>query len=171
MALSSVSAVMGTMQKTFRVRHTNDANLSDLEDGPVVLIGGFGNRWTMQLDGGLRFDLANDSQIRYIEDLRNSSSRAWQVPLVASYTGTSTDYALISRVHNPTTGRVVVTIAGLHGFGTQSAAECVSDSACLAEGEKLAPGNWKSANIQLVVQTTVIGGDPGEPKVLAAYGW
>lgn len=171
LALSSVSAVLGAMQKSFRVRHTNDANLSDLEDGPVILIGGFGNRWTMQLDGGLRFDLANDGKIRYIEDLRNSSSRAWQAPLVPIYTGTYSDYALISRVQNPTTGRVVFTIAGLHGFGTQSAAECVSDSTCLTAGKRLAPGNWKSDNLQVVVQTTVIGGDPGEPKVIAAYVW
>jgi hypothetical protein len=171
MALSSVSAGLGKMGKAFHVRHVDEANLNDLEDGPVVLIGGFGNRWTMNLDNDLRFDLEHDGSFRYIADRRNPSSRAWEAADTADFTGTLWDYALISRVHNPTTGRVLITIAGLHGFGTQAAAECVLDAACIAAAEKIAVGDWKNENIQIVLQTKVIGGESGEPRVLAAYVW
>jgi hypothetical protein len=171
MALSAVSSVLGSMKKVFHVRHMNDANLNDLEDGPVVLIGGFTNRWTMNLADGLRFDLARDGASRYVADRRNASSRAWQESEPANATGPFTDYAVISRVHNSTTGRVLFTIAGLDGFGTQAAADCVAESSCIAAAEGLQPGDWKTKNIQVVLQTTVIGGNPGEPKVLAAYLW
>jgi hypothetical protein len=171
MALSSISAGLGQMHKVFHVRHVNEADLSDLEDGPVVLIGGFGNRWTMNLDGDLRFDLAHDGSLRYIADRRNASSRAWESPDAADYVGTLSDYALVSRVHNPTTGSVLITIAGLHGFGTQAGAECVLDSGCIAAAEKMALGDWKNENVQIVLETKVISGEPGEPKVLAAYIW
>ncbi len=171
MALSTVSSVLGRMKKVFHVRRMNDANLNDLEDGPVVLIGGFTNRWTMNLDDGLRFDLARDGASRYVADRRNAASRTWAESEPASSTGSFTDYAVISRVHNATTGRVVLTIAGLDRFGTQAAADCVAESSCIAAAENLQPGDWRTKNLQLVLQTTVIGGNPGEPKVLAAYLW
>lgn len=171
MALSTVSSVLGGMKKVFHVRHVNDANLNDMEDGPVVLIGGFTNRWTMNLDSGLRFDLARDGTSRYVADRKNASSRAWQESEPANSTNAFTDYAVVSRVHSMTTGRVLLTIAGLDRFGTQAGADCVAESSCLATAENIAPGDWKAKNIQLVLRTTVIGGNPGEPTVLAAYIW
>ncbi|HKQ86605.1 MAG TPA: hypothetical protein VJS43_07545 [Candidatus Acidoferrales bacterium] len=171
MALSTVSSVLGSMNKVFHVRHMNDASLNDLEDGPVVLIGGFTNRWTMNLDSGLRFDLARDGTSRYVADRRNASSRAWEESEPANSAAGFTDYAVISRVHSATTGRTLLTIAGLDRFGTQAAADCAAESSCIAAAESLQPGDWKTKNIQLVLQTTVIGGNPGEPKVIAAYLW
>ena len=171
MALSAVSSVLGSMNKVFHVRHMNDASLNDLEDGPVVLIGGFTNRWTMSLDSGLRFDLARDGTSRYVADRRNASSRTWEESEPANSAGRFTDYAVISRVHSATTGRTLLTIAGLDRFGTQAAADCVAESSCIAAAENLQPGGWKTKNIQLVLQTTVIGGNPGEPRVVAAYLW
>lgn len=171
MALSTVSSVLGGMKKVFHVRHVNDANLNDLEDGPVVLVGGFSNRWTMNLDSGLRFDLTRDGTSRYVADRKNASSRAWQESGPTNSTNAFTDYAVVSRVHSMTTGRVLLTLAGLDRFGTQAAAACVAESSCLSPAEKVAPGDWKTKNIQLVIRTTVIGGNPGEPTVLAAYLW
>ncbi len=171
LALSSISAVLGSMNKPFHVRHVNDANLSDLEDGPVVLIGGFDNRWTMDLDTGLRFDLAEDGSVRYVADRRNASSRAWQKSASANDMNTFTDYAVVSRVRNQTTGRILLTVAGLDRYGTQAAAACVADSSCIAEAEKLQPGDWKTKNIQVVLQTRVIGGAPGEARAVASYLW
>lgn len=171
MALSAVSSVLGEMDKVFHVRHMDDANLNDLEDGPVVLIGGFTNRWTVELDSGLRFDLARDGDTRYVADRRNASSRAWEESEPAGSDGEFTDYAVVSRVHNVTTGRVLLTIAGLDRFGTEAAADCVTTSSCITAAENLEPGNWKTKNIQVVLQTTVIGNNPGEAKAVAAYLW
>jgi hypothetical protein len=44
----------------YRIRRPAATELQDLRDGPVVLIGGFNNPWTLRLGAGLRFTLASD---------------------------------------------------------------------------------------------------------------
>lgn len=171
MALSTLTGVLGRKGVEFHVRHTEDASLEDLKSGPVVLIGGFSNHWTMQLGGGLRFSFAHDGALRYIADQRNPSSREWAVSAPPDSSTRFADYAIISRVSDATTGRVLVTVAGIRHFGTQSAAECLTDSTCLAAAERLAPGDWRQANIQVVLKTPVIGNDAGQPQVVAAFLW
>jgi hypothetical protein len=170
-ALSLVSGVLGRKDKDFRVRASEDVTLEDLKEGPVVLIGAFSNRWTMKLVSGLRFTFEHDGSEGYIVDLQNPNSRQWTVSSALSATGDSIDYGIISRVINPTTGHAVVTVAGIHHFGTQAAAECLTETTCLETAAKLAPGDWKRTNVQIVLKTTVIGENSGEPRVLAAYVW
>src|SRR5690554_3429471 len=86
----------------------------------------------MNLDSGLRYDLVRDGTSRYVADRKNASSRAWQESKPANSTNAFTDYAVVSRVHSMTTGRVLLTIAGLDRFGTQAGADCVAESSCLA---------------------------------------
>lgn len=170
-ALSLVSGVLGRKEKDFRVRASEDVTLEDLKEGPVVLIGGFSNRWTMRLVTGLRFKFDRDESQGYIADLQNPASREWAVSSGSTGAEDSVDYGLISRVTDPTTGRAVVTVAGIHHYGTQAAAECLSETACLEAAAKFAPGDWKRTNLQIVLKTTVIGQNSGEPRVLAAYAW
>jgi len=37
--------------------------------------------------------------------------------------------------------------------------------------EKMAPGDWQHRNIQIVIQTTIINDNVGEPRAVAAYVW
>lgn len=170
-ALSTLTGILGSKGKEFHVRFTDGATLNDLKDGPVVLVGGFSNQWTMRLDSGLRFSLEHEGNLHYIADRLNPNSRNWAVSMPTTPGGTFADYAIVSRVLDRTTGRVLVTVAGIRHFGTESAAECLADSPCLEAAEKLAPGDWKHANVQIVLRTTVIGNDAGEPQVVAAYLW
>jgi len=170
-ALSMVSGMLGRKGKNFRVRATEDVTLDDLKEGPVVLIGAFDNQWTMRLATGLRFAFGHDGSIGYIADLRNPSSRQWAVPNQFKVGTDSVDYGLISRVIDATTGHSVITVAGIHHFGTEAAAECLAETPCLEAAAKLAPGNWKKNNLQIVLKTTVIGRNSGQPQVLAAYIW
>lgn len=171
-ALALLSGVMGSRNKDFHVRASGSVNLDDLKDGPVVLIGAFNNRWTMRLTTGMRFTFAHANSLLYISDSQNPSSRQWSVsdsdPISPNE---SVDYGLVSRVLDPTTGRAMVAVAGLHYFGTDAAAECLTDTNCLEAAAKLAPGDWKKANMQLVLKTAVIGGNSGQPQVVAAYLW
>ncbi|HKQ87596.1 MAG TPA: hypothetical protein VJS43_12610 [Candidatus Acidoferrales bacterium] len=170
-ALSLVSGILGRKGQDFRVRATEDVTLDDLKEGPVVLIGAFDNQWTMRLATGLRFAFGHDDSFGYIADLRNPSSRQWSVPNQFRSVTASVDYGLISRVIDATTGHSVITVAGIHHFGTEAAAECLAQVACLEAASKLAPGNWKKSNLQIVLKTTVIGQNSGQPQVLAAYVW
>ena len=168
-ALSTMSGTLRSSVSRFEFRDREDeAKFEDLRAGPIILIGGFSNRWTQQFQGG-RFSFAHDGAVHYIADSRNPSSRAWAIE--DGNAQAPVDYGLISRMLNPMTGTYFVTIAGIHGFGTEAAAECAADSACLDSAARLAPGNWKKANIQIVVRAPVIDQNPGMPEVLAVHLW
>jgi hypothetical protein len=171
LALSRLSGILGGMGEDFHVRYTQDSTLDDLKEGPVVLIGGFSNSWTMRLGSGLRYNFEQDGSAHYISDRQNPSSRAWKAQDSSAVPGPFTDYALLSRVLDGTTGHVLITVAGIRHFGTQAAADCLADSACIEAAEKLAPGDWKRANVQIVLAIPVIGERPGQPRVVAAYLW
>lgn len=167
-AVTRIAGMLQGKEQRFQFRGSSDTTLEDLKGGPAVLVGIFGNRWTQQFQGG-RFTFTRDGPFHYISDNRNPSSRAWSIQ--DGDVQLSTDYGIISRTSNPTTGTYVVAVAGIHGFGTEAAGECAADPVCLDSAAKLAPGDWKRANIEIVVQTTVIDDSPGVPKVLAAYLW
>jgi hypothetical protein len=169
--LFMLTGFLGTKNKKYRVRHTGATTLEDLRDGPVILIGLADNAWTLRLGGQLRFTLADEGGRLFIEDRQNPSNRAW------GYDGLHTPLAkvpesqgIISRVMDPTTGQFVVMAAGLL-WGTAAAGECLITSSCFEEAAKLAPGDWKHKNIQIVVAAKVIAENSGTPRVLAAYVW
>lgn len=165
--LANVAAAIGKNGRTFRLFHTEDASLEDLKQGPAVLIGGINNPWINQASAELRFSVANDGPLRYINDRQNPSSRKWA--LTSQEPPSATTYALISRVFSPTTGQPVVIAAGVRRMGTEAAGECIADPQCLEDAAKLAPGDWEHANIQFIVQAAVVNDTPGQPHVLSAY--
>ena len=71
LALSKLTGVLGNKGKRFIVRRTDDAELEDLQEGPVVLIGWKNNRWTNQFSEGLRFNFVRDGDQLYISDRQN----------------------------------------------------------------------------------------------------
>jgi hypothetical protein len=171
LVLSKLTAFLASRGAPYRIRRTGATALEDLRDGPVVLIGSFNNAWTLRLGDQLRFSFARDENRSYIRDRQNPSSREWgngraNTPLA----NVPENYGIISRVLDPATGRFVVTVAGLL-YGTRAAGECLTDSGCMAEAAKLAPGDWKQKNIQVVISTRLIAHDSGHPHVLAAYAW
>ena len=170
MAVASIAGLLGSQRKEFWVRHTEDMKLDDLREGPVVLVGAFSNQWALQLGDALRYSFARDGDTFYIRDATSPSSRQW-VETENDGKPASVDYGLISRVLDPTTGSIVITAAGIRQYGTQSAGECITDANCFEQAEKVAPGDWPNANIQIVLETTVIGENPGKAKVVAARVW
>ena len=168
-ALSMIGAAVRSTGAPVQFRVASEINLEDLKEGPIVSIGVYGNHWTEEFQGG-RFGFSSaDNSLHYIVDNRNPSSRAWAVD---DRNGQSNvDYGLLSRMANPTTGTYFVAIGGIHGFGTEAAALCAADVKCLDSAARLAPGDWKRANLQIVVQTNVIDQKPGVPRVMAAYLW
>jgi hypothetical protein len=173
LALSNITSYLGSRGKPYRVRLTSETGLDDLRDGPAVLIGAFNNPWTMQLLSQARFSFVAEGPLHYILDRQNPTSRKWQLvnSLETRMATLPEDYALISRVLEPATGRLVVTAAGIMPHGTKAAGEFLSQPAYLAQAEKLVPGDWKHKNIQVVIASKVIGENAGPPRILAAYLW
>lgn len=170
----SVALISGELRsrgKDFRVRRPSATELKDLRDGPVVLVGGFNNPWTLKLSEGLRFTLASNADAPYIRDREHPENRQWQSEsprrLLRELKET---YGLITRANDPATGHTVLTVSGLV-LGTASAAECLLDADCLAAAEQLAAATPDQHNLQVVVSAPVIGVDTGAPRVVAAYAW
>ncbi len=81
------------------------------------------------------------------------------------------DYALVSRLNDPTTEQMVVVAAGLGSYGTEAAGEFLSNPKYMQNFISQAPSGWSKKNFQLVLETEVINDNPGQPHVVASQFW
>jgi hypothetical protein len=147
--------------------------LDDLKDGPAILIGAFNNSWTLRLTGQLRFSFVNDriNHFEWIRDSEHPDSRQWAHSVDSPYSSLPTDYAIVSRVMDPTTGRFVVTASGLAKFGTEAAGEFLTNPVYMQQVAKTAPRDWEQKNLEIVINTNVVGRSAGPPHVVATHYW
>jgi hypothetical protein len=64
---------------------------------------------------------------------------------------------------------MLVEIAGITQYGTEGAAELVTNPDLFAEALRGAPSGWQKKNLQLVVHVKVISGTAVSPKVVATH--
>ncbi len=170
--LTRVAALLEAKAKKYRIRGELSTSLADLRDGPAVLVGAFNNDWTLRLTGPLRFSFAIPKPHTYaIHDRQNPAQDTWIVDTSIPYLKQSDDYAVISRIKDATTDRVVVVAAGVAYWGTIAAGEFLTDPKYMDEVAKSAPSGWERKNMQIVIGTRVIAGNSGPPRVLATYFW
>jgi hypothetical protein len=81
------------------------------------------------------------------------------------------DYAIVTRTFDPVTREPVVSLAGLHSFGNQIAGEFVSQESSWNELARRAPAGWEKMNLQVVLETSIIGTTPSSPKIIDVYFW
>jgi hypothetical protein len=155
----------------FRVVSDSEIGYAQLREGPVVLIGAFDNVWTMRITQDLPFGFEYDSQVRRLVDRKSPEKRFWTLQWQVPYTKLAKDYAIIARIHDNVTGQPVIIIAGILGEGTEAASEVVFKPAYLDEMLKKAPKNWDQLNLEAVIETNVIEGHAGPPRVLAVETW
>ena len=171
--MMKAASVLQSLGKDYRVVNSAAADLATLRQGPVVLVGGHNNRWTLRLTEGLRFYPTLDLKtgVGAILDRQDPTRREWDVPLSTVYTKFSQDFAIVARVKDPTTGRPVIIAAGLAAQGTLAAGEFISTPEQLNSLVKGAPPNWQDMNMEAVIATQVIDGKTGPPRVVAIYFW
>jgi hypothetical protein len=159
--------------KDFRIQYASSTKLPDLREGPVVLIGAYNNAWVMRLSGQLRFTFYKDrsTNTESIRDRRNPSEKDWTVSANSPYLQLSSDYGIISSVWDVRTGRVVVIVSGLVGYGTVAGSELLTNPIYMAEVARHAPKNWQGMNMQTVYAAPVIAGGSGPPRILTSYFW
>lgn len=173
MCLADMAALFAQHEQPYHVRGGGSTSFADLRENPAVLIGGFTNDWTMRLTGQLRFTFAEtpDQLTHYVHDARNPANRDWRLTNIWPAWNMPVDYAIVSRVLDPATGRVVVSAAGITQYGTEAAGEFLTSPSFLAQAIHRGPTNWQSKNLQVVLSTKVIGGTAGPPRVLAVDFW
>jgi hypothetical protein len=169
--LGTLAGLLQAAGKNYHILGQSSTSFGDLRDGPVVLVGAFNNDWTMRLMGPMRFSFERDHDTFWIKDQQNPTMRNRAVDYTTPYLKLTEDYALISRVFDPTTDRMVVVAGGLTGYGTIAAGEFLTNPGYMAALSNQAPKDWARKNIQLVIATKVINGNSGPPRVVDRYFW
>jgi len=172
--LVNIAGLLRTYGKTYRVQGEISTSLTDLRRGPSVFIGAFDNGWTLRLTSPLRFHFANDHEMNefWIEDRSNPGKRDWVLyRSVQQETGTYKDYAIVARFIDPTTDQYVVVAAGIGRGGTVAAGEFLVDAHRMEDILSQVPRDWKKKNMELVLETQVIDGRSGPPRISAVHVW
>ena len=170
--LSRLTSLLGAKGKSFQVRSELNSTLDDFRNSPTVLIGGFNNDWTMRLTQGMRFtfEINPKTAVLRIKD-KQTPSADWAVDMAMPASNLTADYALVSRVFDSTTQRMVVVAAGIGVYGTLAAGEFLTDPQYMELLAKQAPKDWERKNVQIVITTQVINGHSGPPHIVAANFW
>lgn len=171
--LARVAGLLQTRDKGYSVHGESETTFLDLASGPSVLIGSFNNDWTIRLSDQLRFhfEMDRDAGEQWIVDRQKPADKIGTHRVGLGTPDTADAYAIISRVHDPSTGQMVVALAGVSTNGTTAAGRFVSEPRYLAEFAKSAPRNWQNQNLQIVIAAPIVDGSLGSPHVVSSYVW
>ena len=167
-AVSKMAAMLARLQRPYRVRVGGDVSFSDLRTSPAILIGYSYTRWK-EISSQLRFFI--DTSRRPIGITDNGARTKWTLSDLPAGRQISEDYAIVSRVFHPDTHAMLVEVAGIKDYGTEAAADLVTNAELLAEALRGAPAGWQSKNLQLVLHVKVISGAPSSPQLVASHFW
>ena len=81
------------------------------------------------------------------------------------------DYAIVTRVFDPSTEKTVVSVAGIEAYGTLAAGESVTEPEYVGVALRSVLRDWRHRNVQFVLTTKIIDGTPAPPRVLASHVW
>jgi hypothetical protein len=173
-AIVNVASILRSRGKKYTIQGEGTTSLGDLRAGPTIFVGAFDNAWTLRLTGHLRFHFSSDAnftQLRIIDGDAQSQPPWVLGESVQKAKGTYRDYAIVARFTDATTGKLAIVIAGLGRGSTLVAGQFLTDNSSLGqlEGAMRAAGNQR--NMEFVLSTQIIDGQPGNPKIEAVYFW
>jgi hypothetical protein len=173
-ATVKVAGILESRGKQYSLRGEEATTLDDLRRGPTVFVGAFDNAWTLRLTNSLRYHFANDDGIAHlwIADSASPGRSNWVVDRgVQLATNNYRDYAILARFTDVNTGKVAIVVAGVGRGGTRVAGEFLTDNADLAQLMRMAHAAGDKKNLEVVLSTQIIDGEPGSPKIEATYFW
>ncbi len=161
---------------TYFIRNSNLVSFDDLRDHPAILVGAFDNDWTLRFNSPLRFSFERrfnptGGATESVHDRQRPNQSQWQLVDPWPDWNVSRDYAIISRLLDPSTDRMLVSVAGITQYGTVAASEFLTNPEYFSLAERQLPRDWPKKNLQIVLQVPVIHGASGRPEVLAVYTW
>lgn len=168
--------IAGTLRgygKDYRVLGESTTTLTDLRRSPSVFIGAFDNGWTLRLTAPLRFHFVNEPSMAklWIGDREHPEKRDWLLDRLQQQTEDYKDYAIVARFVAHDTDQVAVVAAGIGRGGTIAAGEFLVDEHRMEEMSQQLPRNWQKQNLEVVLETQVIQGRSGPPRVRAVHVW
>jgi hypothetical protein len=171
--LVNIAGMLNAHGRTFRVQGESATSFSDLRQAPTIFIGAFDNGWTLRFTAPLRFHFANNPEMTqfWIEDRERPGNKEWVLDRAQQEAGTYKDYAIVVRSLDPNTGHFVVVVAGIARGGTIASGEFLVDPRHMEELARAAPRDWSHQNMEVVLETQVIDGRSGPPRIKAVHIW
>jgi hypothetical protein len=168
---SRLAAWFGAHGKTLEYDLARNVTLAKLRERPFILKGAFNNPLTLRAVAPLRYSLNLDRNdrtavVRQIVD-RQNPARHWDSPMG----DLAKDYALIVRAPEPRTGQTMVVIAGLGERGGAAATEFLTNPQYMERFDAQAPRGWEHRNLEIVLETELVNGDWGQPRIVATHVW
>jgi hypothetical protein len=154
--------------RPYRVRVGNEVSFPDLRTGPAILVGYSYTRWR-EISSQMRYFI--DATARPLGITDNGRPTEWKLPNMPRDRRTTEDYAIVSRVFHPDTQAMLVELAGITQYGTDAAADLVTNPDLMAKALAGAPPDWQHKNLQIVLHVKVIAGSPTAPAVVKSYYW
>jgi DNA-binding winged helix-turn-helix (wHTH) protein len=169
-----VASALRAHGKQYQLKGEESTSLSDLRNGPSIFIGAFDNAWTLRLTKSLRYHFANNgdmTQFRII-DSNDPSDTGWVVDRTQQMTTNNyRDFAIVARFTDSNTGKPAIIIAGIGRGGTIAAGEFLTNPDDLAQLFRALQTAGNKRNLEIVLSTQIIDGQPGTPKMEAFYFW
>jgi hypothetical protein len=174
--ISPIVKIAGVLQangKKYTLRAEGATTMADLQNGPTVFVGAYDNAWTLRLLRPLRYHFGNNPEMTqfFIVDSRSKQPTPWVVDRTQQIaTNIYRDYGIVARFTDSDTGKLTIVVAGIGRGGTISGGELLTDPALLAQIQQIAGSNPRK-NLEVVLSTQIIGGQPGTPRIEATYTW
>ena len=163
-----VADMFGRLGEPYKLRIGNDVSFRDLLAAPAVLVGFSYTNWH---EIGEHFRYTIDLSKRPFGVSQDGVATQWTIKNHPDDPELAEDYAIVSRVMYPGTNNMIVEITGISHYGTEAAADLVTNPTLLADVLRKMPAGWQQKNIQLVLHTEVVSGYPSIPTVVAIHVW
>ena len=168
LATQRISNYIAEHKRESNLRPNWVTTLDDLRQGPVILVGGLDNQWTLRALAPLRYRFAGTNKERYwISDTKNPEMKDWGIDLKVPLTEVKHDYAIIARIHDESTGQVEMIVAGIGMSGTAAAGEFLVDPRQIEELRRQAGSGFRDHDFEAVLSMDVVNGIAGSPRILA----
>lgn len=172
-AALGLSAFLAARGARPELRMSSPLSLADFHNHTILAVGAFSNPWTLQKLSEMRFRFERSTTQGHSElSIADSqdAKRRWSVE-EAPFETPSEDFALITRMFDPETKTVFVSLAGLNQFGTEAAEEFVTNPSYWEDLGRQAPKDWGAKDLQLVIRTSVVESRPTPPRIVAVHFW
>ena len=170
-ALVDVTRMLAVAGKPFQVRVAAEMSFDQVNGQPLVVIGMFSNPWTVELTRHLRFSFEIAGAGEYVVKDAERPDFVRRVRGLYPVSPMPVDYAQVTRLLDPRQNRRVIAIGGISGLGTRVAADFATSEHGWEQVAQLAPAGWEQRNVQVLLETRIIGDTPSPPTILAVHAW
>jgi hypothetical protein len=170
-ALVDVTRMLAVAGKPFQVRVAAEMSFDQVNGQPLVVIGMFSNPWTIELTRHLRFSFEIAGAGEYVVKDSQRPDFVRRVKGLHPVSAMPVDYAQVTRLLDPRRNRRVIAIGGISGLGTQVAADFATSEHGWEQVAQMAPAGWEQRNVQVLLETRIIGDTPSPPTILAVHAW